>query len=36
VILVRYHGNITHAAKGAGIARAHLHKLVEKYGLKGS
>jgi two-component system response regulator GlrR len=34
-MLARHGGNITHAAKGAGIARAHLHKLVEKYGLKG-
>lgn len=32
--LARHHGNITHAAKAAGIARAHLHKLVERYGLK--
>ena len=34
-MLAKHGGNITHAAKGAGIARAHLHKLVEKYGLKG-
>ncbi len=33
-MLARHGGNITHAAKAAGIARAHLHKLVEKYGLK--
>ena len=33
-LLERHGGNITHAAKAAGIARAHLHKLVEKYGLK--
>ncbi len=34
-MLARHDGNITHAAREAGIARAHLHKLVEKYGLKG-
>jgi transcriptional regulator of acetoin/glycerol metabolism len=34
-MLSRHNGNITHAAKAAGIARAHLHKLVEKFGLKG-
>ena len=33
-LLLKHDGNITHAAKAAGIARAHLHKLVEKYGLK--
>ncbi len=33
-LLLKHDGNITHAARAAGIARAHLHKLVEKYGLR--
>jgi DNA-binding NtrC family response regulator len=34
-LLERHGGNISRAAKAAGIARPHLHKLVATYGLKG-
>src|SRR5439155_19401768 len=34
-LLQKHGGNITKAAKAAGIARPYVHKLVQKYGLKG-
>ncbi len=33
-LLRRHHGNVSQAARTAGLARPHLHKLAVRYGLK--
>ncbi|MBX7097292.1 MAG: sigma 54-interacting transcriptional regulator [Myxococcaceae bacterium] len=35
-LLARHGGNISQAAKAAGIARPHMHTVVQKYGLRSS